>query len=126
MFFPIRSDTGAVLPFEQLPAVAGTYESGMMLTIANTGKLALCNGVPQFLCVSNATVKDGELITVAPVRTDEVYRCDNIQLDADQEPFVGAVAEISYGVMLQGEGTVGNFLVTAVLADGSVEGRFIM
>ena len=128
MFFPIRSDTGAVLPFEQHPATAGSYSSGMMLVIEDDGLLNRCNGgVPQFMSVSNATVNSaGELLTVVPVGTGTVYRCDSVDLDADQETFVGARASIDDGIVLRGDGQSGDFLITAILEDGSVEGRFIM
>lgn len=126
MFFPVRSNTGAVLPFEQHYAAAGTYESGMVLNIGNDGLLKECTeGVPQFMCVSNVTAAENVLITVAPVSTDVVYRCNKVALNADQEPFVGAKVELGDNGFLGGEGTDGSFLITAVLEDGSVEGRFI-
>ena len=33
MFLPVKSNTGALLPWEYLGAAAGTYQAGQMLTV---------------------------------------------------------------------------------------------
>ena len=39
VFLPVKSNTGALLPWEYLGAAAGTYQAGQMLTVTE-GKLA--------------------------------------------------------------------------------------
>ena len=40
MFLPVKSDNGAVLPWEYMPAEKGTYQAGQLLAAdATTGHL---------------------------------------------------------------------------------------
>ena len=43
MFVPVKSNTGAMLPWEYLGAAADTYQAGQMLTVTG-GKLAKLSG----------------------------------------------------------------------------------
>ena len=38
-FIPVKSDNGAVLPWEYMPAAAGTYQAGQLLSMSG-GQLA--------------------------------------------------------------------------------------
>lgn len=125
MFYPIRSDTGAVLPYEQHPAAAGTYASGMLLTYSN-GKLSVADNpeasTKLYLCVSNDTVADGGLLTVAAARSDVVYRCP---LEGAQDQSAGDMLGVSGGKQLSADAANKIFQITAIMEDNIVEGRFI-
>ncbi len=37
MFYPHKTDNGAVMPWEYMPANAGTYQAGQLLNAKNEG-----------------------------------------------------------------------------------------
>ena len=121
MFYPLRSDTGAVLPFEQQPAAAGTYKPGTMLVFGD-GKLVVANnpaGRPAYVSVGHETVADGGCLTVACARVDVVFRCDEIVGNVAVGDKVGIVD----GVKVSSDAANKIMLVVAVRDDGSVEVR---
>ena len=64
MFVPVKSNTGAMLPWEYLGAAADTYQAGQMLTVTG-GKLAKLGAAstttPPYLCMADVTeVQVGE------------------------------------------------------------------
>lgn len=125
MFFPIRSNNGAVMPFEQMPAAAGTYASGMVLGLLDD-MLHKADGAevsPVYLCVTSAQVTKGGMLTVAPISREITYVCDTDWLVEDSYAEVGNVYATDGEKLIDTEDKC--FLVTAVLADSSVEGRFI-
>ena len=67
MFSPHKTDTGAVLPWEYMPAAAGTYQAGQLLNAKN-GSLPPVSAAsptpPGYLCMANITVTVEELVPV--------------------------------------------------------------
>lgn len=79
MFIPIKSDNGAVLPWEYLAAEAGTYKAGQLLNVdASTGHVEPISTeqttTPPYLCMADVTVADaGTPIPVTRVSKDHIY-----------------------------------------------------
>ena len=79
MFLPIKSDNGAVLPWEYMPAEAGTYVAGQLLAVdATTGYLepiaADLVTTPPYLCMADIKVETaGTPIPVTRVSKDYIY-----------------------------------------------------
>ena len=79
MFLPIKSDNGAVLPWEYLAAEAGTYKAGQLLNVdASTGHVepisAELTTTPPYLCMADITVADaGTPIPVTRISKDHIY-----------------------------------------------------
>lgn len=121
MFYPHTSSTGTVTPFEEQPAVAGTYKRGMML-VFDGGKLKVADnpaGRCPYICAANVTVADGETLTVIPNANDLTLRCD----DVVGNPAVGDKVGIVGGVQVATEGATKVLMVVAVRDDGSIEVR---
>lgn len=121
MFYPLKSDTGAVLPFEQQPAAAGTYKPGTMLVFSD-GKLTVANnpaaGCP-YVSIGHETVADGGYLTVVPNRADVTWRCD----DVTGELAVGDKVGIVDGIKVSSDAANKILTVVGVRDDGSVEVR---
>lgn len=129
MFSPHKNGTGAVLPWEYIPAAAGTYEAGQLLEVSG-GKLtaiaAAATATPPYLCMGNIAVADGELLPVTRIAADVIYTAP---LSAAAEAaVVGTKLRISAGGKEVDAGASGSFEVVAL--DGNeagdiVYGRFI-
>lgn len=129
MFSPHKNGTGAVLPWEYIPAAAGTYEAGQLLQVSG-GKLAAiaaaATTTPPYLCMGSITVADGEPLPVTRVADDVIYTAP---LSAAAEAaVVGTKLRISEGGKALDAGAAGSFEVVAL--DGNqagdiVYGRFI-
>lgn len=128
MFRPHSSNNGAVLPFEYLPAAAGSYVAGQLLNVSG-GKLvaisAACKTTPAYLCMGTHTVADGENLPVTRVSDDVIYETE---LSAAAETAaIGAKLEISAGGLAADAAAAGTFEVVFLedTAQGSmVRGRF--
>ena len=128
MFSPHKSDTGAVLPWEYIPAAAGTYEAGQLLQVSG-GKVAALSAAskttPPYLCMGNVTVEDGDTIPVSRVTRDMIYET---QLSAAAAAAtVGTMLEVTAGGKEVDAAAAGTFEVVAI--DGTaigdtVYGRF--
>ena len=128
MFSPHKSDTGAVLPWEYIPAAAGTYEAGQLLQVSG-GKVAALSAAskttPPYLCMGNITAADGDPIPVSRVNKDMIYET---QLSAAAAAAtVGTMLEVSAGGKEADAAAEGTFEVVAI--DGNaigdtVYGRF--
>lgn len=115
MFTPHKTDTGAVPPWEYMPAKAGTYQVGQLLNAAAgllTPVSAASTTTPGYLCMGNITVTADELVPVTRIKHDVIYET---QLSA-------AAASAAAGTMLQV--TAGGLLVDAA-ATGSFEVNYI-
>lgn len=129
MFSPHKNGTGAVLPWEYIPAAAGTYEAGQLLTVTG-GKLAAIDAAittaPPYLCMGSITVEDGEDIPVTRITDDMIYM--STLSAAAEAAVVGTKLRISAGGKEVDAGAAGSFEVVAL--DGNqagdiVYGRFI-
>ena len=128
MFSPHKSDTGAVPPWEYIPAAAGTYEAGQLLQVSG-GKVAALSAAskttPPYLCMGNVTVEDGDTIPVSRVTRDMIYET---QLSAAAAAAtVGTMLEVTAGGKEVDAAAAGTFEVVAI--DGTaigdtVYGRF--
>lgn len=129
MFRPHMSNNGAVLPFEYLPAAAGSYEAGQLLNVTG-GKLtaidAACKTTPAYLCMGKHTVADGENLPVTRVSDDMIYETE---LGAEAAAAtVGTMLEVSAGGLTADAAAAGTFEVVFLedTAAGSVvRGRFV-
>ena len=76
MFRAIKSDTGALIPWEYLPAAAGTYHVGQVLQVTD-GKVAALSAdlktVPQYICEAEITAQAGDPIPVTRVSKNHIY-----------------------------------------------------
>ena len=129
MFVFHKSDTGAVAPFEYLPAAAGEYEVGQLLKV-DGGKLTAIDAAskvtPPYLCVGNKTVEDGEILPVVRVNGSTIYKT-TLSAEAAAAT-VGSKLEISAGGKEADAAAEGTFEVTCVTgteAGAVVYGRFL-
>lgn len=128
MFFPHKSDTGAVLPWEYMPAAEGTYQAGQLLN-AKDGTLnpisAASTTTPGYLCMANVTVTAGQTVPVTRVKNDVIYET---QLSAEAaDAAAGVKLQVSAGGLQVDAGAAGTFEVCDIedTAAGSVvHGRF--
>lgn len=129
MFRPHTSNNGAVLPFEYLPAAAGSYEAGQLLNVSG-GKLvaitAASKDTPAYLCMGKHTVADGENLPVTRVSDDVIYET---KLSAEAAAAtVGTKLEVSAGGLAVDATAAGTFEVVyldGTAAESMVRGRFV-
>lgn len=128
MFEFHKTDTGAVAPFEYIPAAAGTYEVGQLLNVTS-GKLAAISAAskvtPPYLCMGNKTVADGDLVPVVRVNRGTIYK--TILSAEATAATVGSKLEISAGGKEVDAAAAGTFEVTCIegtAAGATVYGRF--
>jgi hypothetical protein len=131
MFSPHKTDTGAVLPWEYMPAAAGTYQAGQLLNAKNgslTPVSAASTTTPGYLCMADitiATVNAGQPVPVTRIQNSVIYET---QLSADAEDAAeGAMLQVSAGGLQADAAAVGTFEVTyieATTAGAMVRGRF--
>lgn len=129
MFTFHKTDTGAVAPWEYLPAAAGAYEVGQLLTVTD-GKLAAieaaCQTTPPYLCMSNREAADGEILPVVRVSSDTILQTTLSEAAADAA--VGDKLEVTAGGLQVDAAAAGTFEVTAMdgtEAGDTVYGRFV-
>lgn len=129
MISPHSNGTGTVLPFEYIPAAAGTYEAGQLLQVAD-GKLAAISAAaaatPPYLCMGSITVADGDELPVTRINDDVIYVA-TLSADADSA-VVGTKLRITAGGKDVDAGAEGSFELVALegnKAGSVVYGRFI-
>lgn len=128
MFSPHKTDNGAVLPWEYMPAAAGTYQAGQLLNAKN-GKLtpvsAASATTPGYLCMANITIADGDVVPVTRIQHTAIYET---QLSAEAaDAAAGTKLQVSAGGLQVDAAAAGSFEVTYIegTAAGSlVRGRF--
>ena len=128
MFSPHKTDTGAVLPWEYMPAAAGTYQAGQLLN-AVSGSLtpvsAASTTTPGYLCMANITVTAGQLVPVTRIQHTAIYET---QLSAEAaDAAEGTKLQVSAGGLQVDEAAAGSFEVTYIegtAAGSMVRGRF--
>lgn len=128
MFSPHKTDTGAVLPWEYMPAAAGTYQAGQLLNAKN-GKLtpvsAASTTTPGYLCMANITIADGDVVPVTRIQHTAIYET---QLSAEAaDAAAGTKLQVSAGGLQVDAAAAGSFEVTYIegtAAGSMVRGRF--
>ena len=128
MFSPHKTDTGAVLPWEYLPAKAGTYQAGQLLN-ATAGSLTPVSDAstttPGYLCMANITVTGDELVAVTRIKHDAIYETELSAAAADAA--AGAMLQVSAGGLQVDAAATGSFEVAYIedtAAGSMVRGRF--
>ncbi len=124
MFFPHITDTGAVMPWEYLPAAAGTYKAGQLLNVCEgelTAISAACTTIPQYLSVAERTAADGELLPVTRISQTAIYETTLSATTASAVP--GVYLQISAGGEQVDGGAAGAFEVT--YAEGTAQGDMV-
>ncbi len=128
MFSPHKTDTGAVLPWEYMPAAAGTYQAGQLLNAKNgslTPVSAASTTTPGYLCMANITVTAGQLVPVTRIQHTAIYET---QLSAEAASAAeGAKLQVSAGGLQVDAAATGSFEVTYIentAAGSMVRGRF--
>lgn len=129
MFFPHTSDTGAVLPWEYMPAKAGGYKAGQLLN-ASDGALnpvsAASITTPGYLCMADITVTEGQSVPVTRITHAVIYET---QLSAEASAAkIGSKLEVSAGGLGVDAAAAGTFEVTyldGTAAGNMVRGRFL-
>lgn len=128
MFSPHKTDTGAVLPWEYMPAAAGTYQAGQLLNAKNgslTPVSAASPTTPGYLCMANITVTAGQLVPVTHIQHTAIYET---QLSAEAaDAAEGTKLQVSVGGLQVDAAAAGSFEVTYIedtAAGSMVRGRF--
>lgn len=121
MFTPHANDTGAVLPWEYMPAAAGTYKAGQLVQM-NGGKItaisAALKTTPPYLCMADITVEDGGIVPVTRVQKNAIYKT---QLGAEAAAAVpGTMLEVSAGGLVADAAAAGTFEITYL--EGTAKG----
>ena len=123
MFTIHKTDTGAVAPWEYLPAVEGTYKIGSFLR--NSGGLLTAEAdmgeATKYLCMAEKTVAEGELIPVVRVNTDMILKSEWSNELMEGLVVVGAVGKVSSdGAAVSSDGM--DIAVEIVAMDGTNPG----
>ena len=128
MFSPHKTDTGAVLPWEYMPAAAGTYQAGQLLNAKNgslTPVSAASTTTPGDHCMANITVTAGQLVPVTRIQHTAIYET---QLSAEAaDAAEGTKLQVSAGGLQVDAAAAGSFEVTYIedtAAGSMVRGRF--
>lgn len=128
MFSPHKTDNGAVLPWEYMPAAAGTYQAGQLLNAKNgslTPVSAASPTTPGYLCMANITVTAGQLVPVTRIQHTAIYET---QLSAEAaDAAEGTKLQVSAGGLQVDAAAAGSFEVTYIedtAAGSMVRGRF--
>lgn len=127
-FLPHKQEKG-LQGWEYLPAAAGSYEVGQMLTVTG-GKVSSIGSAlktsPPYVSMAKKTVTDGENLPVMRVKPDTVFKTT---LNAETATAaIGAKLEVSAGGLAVDGTAAGTFELTYVegTAAGSVvTGRFV-
>ena len=131
MFLPIKSDNGAVLPWEYLAAEAGTYKAGQLLNIdTGTGYAETVAGdlttTPAYLCMADITVADAG--TPIPVtRISHAYIYETTLAAAAAGTVAGSKLQVASGGLhaTAGAGTFEVVSLDGTEAGDAVRGRWL-
>ncbi len=127
MFLPYSTDSGAVLPWEYLPAAEGSYRAGQLLN-ANGGTLtpvgAASKVTPGYLCMADITVEAGKPVPVTRIQNTTIYET-TLSAEAASAA-VGSMLQVSAGGLQADAAAAGTFEVTYIegtAKDSVVRGR---
>lgn len=122
-FLPVKSDSGAVPPFEYLPAAAGDYRAGQLLNVAGgvlTAVTADQVDAPPYLCMAQRKAEEGELLPVIRVSGSSIYETALESAAADAA--VGGRLQVAAGGLAAKAGA-GTFEIVAL--EGTEEGDIV-
>jgi len=129
MFLPIKSDTGAVYPFEYLPAAGDEYKAGQLVNMEGGLVVAIADDqdtTPPYLCMADAAMKEGKLLPVIRISDDYIYETVFGEDVSDAE--IGTLLTIKAGGLEAVEGD-GSFEIVALFggtdAGDLVRGRWV-
>lgn len=121
MFTPHKNDGGHVLPWEYLPAAAGTYKAGQLLTISG-GKLAAISKAhttsPEYLCCADIVAAADDNVPVVRVKQDTIFA--TTLSAAASGAVIGSKLEVSAGGLEADNAAAGTFELVAL--DGNAKG----
>lgn len=124
MFLPMKSDTGAVLPWEYMPAAAGTYKAGQLLNVSGGQVVAVSAAsttTPPYLCMADKEITEGELLPVTRVSKDFIYET---QLSAEAaSATIGTKLQVTAGGLLADAAATGTFELVSL--EGTAQGDFV-
>lgn len=127
MFVPVKSDTGAVQPWEYLPAAAGEYKAGQLLSVEGgkvTAITAEQTATPPYLSMADKKVaEDGETLPVVRVGLGEIYETTLSAAAAGLT--AGAKLKVSADGMQAAYGTGADGTFEAVYVDDTNEGDMV-
>lgn len=127
MFYP-KNIRATVEPWHYLPAAAGQYKSGQMLSMAAekvTPLAAASTTTPRYLCMADVTVAEGDVIPVQRVVEGHVYVT---ALSEATDCAVGSKLQVSTGGLGVDKKVGGNFEVVYLAsmdAGAEVHGVFV-
>lgn len=131
MFQPYKSDNGAVLPWEYLPAEVGTYHVGQALNLdASTGQLeALAADLattPPYLCNAEITIEAaGGIVPVSRVSRDVIYETTLQAAASGAVPGTRMVVKSGGNQVGTGDGTFEVVSLEGTAVGDTVRGRFV-
>ena len=124
MFVPVKSDTGVVLPWEYLPAAAGTYKAGQLLKVSD-GKVtaidAALSTTPPYLSMADKVCQEGDLLPVTRVSKDHIYETTLAAAAADAA--MGTKLQVAAGGLTASGAASGTFEVVTI--DGTEAGDVV-
>lgn len=126
MFLPVKSDNGAVLPWEYMPAEKGTYQAGQLLAAdATTGHLeaiaADLTTTPPYLCMADITVETaGTPIPVTRVSRACIY--ETTLSGAATGAVVGTKLQVESGGLQASKPAAGSGTFEVVFLSGAADG----
>lgn len=127
MFIPVKSDNGARIPWEYLPAAKGTYKAGQLLNVSGGQVAALTAAsatTPPYLCMADREVEAGEPLPVTRISHDHIYET---QLSAAAaSTVVGDKLQVAAGGLeaaVPGSGSSGTFELVSM--EGTAKGDFV-
>lgn len=129
MFLPYKCDRSTQQPWEYMPAAAGNYKAGQLLTVAS-GKVSALSAAskttPPYLCMADITAAAGQIIPVQRVTDDVIFET---QLSAEAaSAAVGTKLEVSADGLSADAAAAGTFEITwldGTAAGSTVLGRFV-
>ncbi len=128
MFLPVKSDDGALLPWEYMTAAAGTYQVGQLLNVSD-GRLAALESAsaetPPYLCMADTTLDEDGPLPVTRISRTRIYET---QLEADAPSAApGVRLQVAAGGLKAAEGDGAFELVSleGTGADDCVRGRWV-
>lgn len=123
-FIPVKSDNGAVLPWEYMPAAAGTYQAGQLLSMSGGQLAALAAAsttTPPYLCMADKEVEDGEPLPVTRISHDHIYETQLSAAAAAAQ--IGDKLQVTAGGLEADAGAAGTFELVSL--EGTDKGAFV-